>query len=445
MSAVPSVVPAPAPARDPAFLQALDPAAVGALVQKHLLRAGELVSLRPDYVRWKDRDGALLGYSAEVRDEDGVQSTYVTVRTAAPHRLADEAERLRHREDEDHAGLCALALVPAANVLLLAFPIDRAMHDLRRLVRASKLRSLLLAACPSFVPEGLRFAKSKSRVRPVRYKPERRAVLHWQVGMVDATGAVKAQRSLWVRCHADALVARSGLATAAAAAAGVRCPQPLAVVHDRLVLEEHVVGEPWQPRADDAAGLAGAARTTARLHTATPPPALPVHGPVQELDLALRAADDLARLGPALGDAARALADRLAAEVPAVDRLVFAHGDLHAGQFLAGSEAGGDGAHALCDFDRACQAPVAHDLACFRAHAVLVHGSAGHALADAFAAAYAAEQSLPARATSRWWNASALLRAASQPFRALRPDWPGATALLLDHAAAALAGRGGVA
>lgn len=440
-SPTPLAVPAPAPARDPAFLRALDPAAVGALVQRHLLRAGELVALRPDYVRWKDRDGALLGYRAEVRDEDGLQSTYVTVRTAAPHRLADEAERMRHREDEDHAGLCALSLVPEANVLLLAFPIDRAMHDLRRLVRASKLRSLLLAACPAFVPEGLRFAKSKSRVRPVRYKPERRAVLHWQVGMVDATGAVQAQRSLWVRCHAEALVARSGLATAAAAAGGVRCPQPLAVVHDRLVLEEHVVGAPWQPRSDDAAGLAGAARTTARLHAVTPPPALPVHGPVQELDLALRAAEDLARLGPALGDAARTLADRLAAEVPAIDRLVFAHGDLHAGQFLAG----GDGEHALCDFDRACQAPIAHDLACFRAHAVLAHGSAGHALADAFAAAYATVQALPARATSRWWNASALLRAASQPFRALRPDWPGATSLLLDHAAAALAGRGGAA
>lgn len=436
-------VPAPAPARDPAFLQALDPACVGALVQRHLLRSGELVALRPDYVRWKDRDGSLLGYRAEVRagdgDDDGVQTTYVTVRTAAPHRLADEAERLQHREDEDHAGLAALALVPAANVLLLAFPIDRAMHDLRRVVRASKLRSLLLASCPTFVPEGLRLSKSKSRVRLVRYKPERRAVLHWQVGMVDATGAVVATRGLWVRCHAEAQVARAGIATAAATAAGVRCPRPLAIVHERLVLEEHVPGAPWSPNASDAAATVAAARVTAQLHRSDAPRQLPLHGPVQELDLALRAADDLARLGPSLGDRARQLVDRLAAEVPPVDRLVFAHGDLHTGQFLVG----GDGTHALCDFDRACQAPAAHDLACFRAHAVLAAGSAGHALADAFASAHAAELTPPAPTTSRWWNASALLRAASQPFRSLRTDWPGATSLLLDHAAAALAGRRG--
>ena len=68
---------------------------VASLVQTHLAHDATLLELVPDYVRWKDRDGSLVGHRATVQFGSEVVQTYVTARTAAPMRLASEAERLR--------------------------------------------------------------------------------------------------------------------------------------------------------------------------------------------------------------------------------------------------------------------------------------------------------------------------------------------------------------
>ena len=431
-------IPLPGRGHDAAFARALDAELVRELVQRHLLRDGELLTLVPDYVRWKDHDGSLVGWRATVRDGGETFATYVTLRLAPRHRLADEAARLLHRADEDWGGLGAFALATDGELLLLSFPIDRAMHDLRRLVRASKLRSLVASTCPDAVPAGLRFSKSRSRFELVRYKPERRAVLRWTIGAVDDSGQRTGTNTIWVRCHAEAQALRTAVATAAAAAAGVRCPRTLGIAHDRLAIESHLAGEPFAPelRPHD---LVAAAAAVARLHEAGPVSGLPLHGPVQELDLALRAAEDLARLLPHLQPRASALADLLAARVPAATPGTLAHGDLHRGQLLVGDEGA-----ALCDFDRACVAPIAHDLASFRAHCLRQDPHAGRALGAAFVDAYARHRHLPDRDEQAWWLASAMLRAATTPFRSLQADWPERTEQSLLAAERTLAGdRGG--
>lgn len=424
------VCPPPAAATDHAFLLALNPAAIAHLVRTHLLRSGQLLALHADYVRWKEQDGSLVGYRATLQNADGTNDAYVTVRTAPLHRLTAEAERLDHRADEEWSGLEALALLPQHGVLLLGFPLDRAMHDLRRLVRPSKVRSLVSAVCPQLIPDGMRFSKSRSTFALVRYKPERRAVLHWRIGCVARDGRTRADVSAWLRIHAEPTVARTALATAAAAAAGVLCPRTLGIAHDRLALESHVDGRSFQPNGD---GLAAAASAVARLHAAAPPTSLPCHGPVHELDRVLRATDDLARLSPILGDQARALADGLAACVPTNSGLVFTHGDLHPGQILLGQRDAG-----LLDFDRACVSTPAHDLAAMHAQGVLADPTHGAGFATAFANAYRQFRDLPPAHELAWWTAAALLRAATQPFRALRADWPERTATLLDAAAHAM-------
>ncbi len=416
-------IPAPPRATDPAFVQALDATAVGALVQRHLAVDADVLALAPDYVRWKDRDGSLVGWRVTMRAAAAAVDSYVTVRTAPSDRLADEAARLAHRDEEQHAGLRAFALAPHDGVLLLAFPIDRAMHDLRRLVRASKVRSLLADNCPDALPAGHRFSKSRSTCELVRYKPERRAVLRWRIGCVDSTGNGSATTTVWLRSHADPVVPRATAAMRAASAAGIVCPRPLGSPHVRLAIETHVEGQPLAHGED----LAAAARTLARLHAVPRVTGVPVHGAVQELDLALRAADDLARLWPDFGARAVALTDRLAATVPAGSFVAFAHGDLHIGQFLRTP----DGDAALCDFDRACLAPPARDLASFRAHCLLRGDAAAHTGATEFLAAYAAMRQVPPVAEQAWWLAAALLRLANAPFRALHHDWPLATARLL--------------
>ncbi len=367
--------PGPESAADPAFLRALDAGAIAALVQQHLAGANRVAALVPDYLRWKEADGSLVGYRAQVQTPGGTVDSYVTVRTEAPQRLAAEVARLANRAGEQWGGLSALALLPDANLLLLAFPIDRAIHDLRKLVQPSKLRSLVMAACPTVVPAGLRLSKSRSSFRLVRYKPERRAVLQWRLGCVDAAGNTEALPAVWVRCHAAGSAANAVAAARAASAAGISCPPTLAVVHDRLTIEGHVEGQSWSPesRQGHDESLDAAAHTVARLHACAPPRGLPLHGPVQELDRALRAAEDLGRLSAALGTTARMLAYRLAAQVPGAGTPGFAHGDLHAGQVLLRA----DGA-ALCDFDRAAVAPAAFDLASFHAHCLLADALRGH-------------------------------------------------------------------
>ncbi len=416
---------------DTAFLRALDRDLIAALAGRHLAREGELLALQPDYVRWKDADGSLVGWRATVRVDGRPMPTYLTVRCAPSHRLASEAERLQHRADESWAGLGGLALVPQHDLLLLAFPLDRAMHDLRRVVRPSKVRNLVAEVCPHVVPEGQRFSKSRSTFALVRYKPERRAVLRWQIGCVDSVGRSPAPTSIWVRCYAEATANRAEIAAAAAARAGVVCPTPLGRAHDRLVVESHVEGRPWTTYDRDA--IAAAARTVAALHAAGGEPALPWHGPVQELDRALRAAEDLDRLSAAVGARARHLTDRLAALVPGPGPAVLAHGDLHTGQFLFDGERA-----ALCDFDRACIAPAACDLAAFHAHCVLADAARGRAAAAAFVGAYAAMRELPPATERAWWDACALLRAALLPFRSLHADWPQATFRMLTAAESCL-------
>jgi aminoglycoside phosphotransferase len=429
------VCPPPAAARDPAFLRALDPAFVAGQVQRRLVTDGELVTVRPDYVRWKDHDGSLLGYRAVVVSAGRRTDTYVSVRTAAPDRLADEAARLGHRRDEQHAGLRSFALVADAGMLLLALPIDRAIGDLRRFVQPGKVKTLVANACPELVPSGLRLSKSRSRSELVRYKPERRAVLRWDLALVDGRGHGATTPAVWLRCLAAPQGARSALATRAAAAAGVRCPVALAVPHERLVVESHVVGRRWSPDDACTAANAAAASALATLHAQADPAGMPSHGPLEQLDLALRAVEDLARLSPELGRQGAALADLLARRVPPLCRLGFAHGDMHRGQVLLGD----DGRAGLVDFDRACAAPAALDLASAFAHDVVADPQHGGVAAQRFQAAYARCRPLPAAAELAWWQAAALLRAATAPFRALRPDWRSAAATLLEQAAQAVA------
>lgn len=430
-----TTIPAPPAARDAAFLRALCEGTVATLVQQHLAIDAQVLALRPDYVRWKDRDGSLVGWRVTLRFGAMPVDTYVTLRTAPPDRLADEAARMAHRTEEQHAGLRAFALAPHEQLLLIAFPIDRAMHDLRRLVRASKVRSLLAASSPLALPSGLRFSKSRSSFELVRYKPERRAVVQWRIGCIDDTGNRHVRTSVWLRSHADAVVSRATIAAHAAAAAGIACPRPLGSPHKQLAIESHVDGLPLAVGDGDA--IEAAARTLARLHAVPTVLGLPTHGAVQELDLVLRAADDLSRLLPNLASRALQLAERLAATVPAWTGAAFAHGDLHTGQFLRLPS----GEAALCDLDRACIAPPARDLASLQAHCLLQGGSDHGPSAGAFLAAYAAAGRRPSATESQWWLAAALLRIAMAPFRALQPDWPTATTRLLQLAEGALTTR----
>lgn len=422
------VCPLPAAATEPTFRNAIDRELVQELAKAQLGDGSRNVSLAPDYVRWKGKDGCIVGWHALVGDEKA--PSYVTVRTAPPARLADEANKLRHRADEETDEWArSLALVEEHGLLLVGFPLDRQMPDLRRLVRASKVRTLVQGFRADLIPESWRISKSRSKRAIVRYKPERRAVLRWDLGFKSEDAQVQDHvQTIWFRLLAEPLPHRAALA-AAARDAGIRVPELLSAPHERLLLEGHLQGSSFEP--GDRSRLDDVAATLRKLHAAKLPDGAPLRDATAELELVRRAGEDMGLLTPEHGRRAAEVAAQLAACMPEDRPAQLLHGDFHCGQVLLADDAG------LCDFDRACAGPLAMDLASFHAHAVAEDETGGASFAGAFVEAYGRGGQLPPAREIAWWNAAALARMAASPFRSLRADWPQACERLLAHAAEA--------
>jgi aminoglycoside phosphotransferase len=399
------VCPPPESSREVGFLRALDAAVVHGLVQHHLRTDGSRLQLVPDYVRWKEQDGSIVGWRAA---DDGSDGCYVTLRTARPDRLADEAEKIGHRMDEEKDGMRLCAVVPEYDLLLVAFPLDRQLSDLRRMVRLGKVRALLDEHCRDLLPPGHRISRSRSSMQLVRYKPERRAVIRWDLGTADEGGRTGGTRTVWVRILAEPLPQRQQVVDAANEGC-VAVPPVLARPHDRLQ------GSPWSLGAADA--IPAVAGVLARLHRCRVPAGSAAHGTVAELDLVLEAVEVHRRLGADQGLLASAVADQLARTMPSNGRVVLLHGDFHCGQVLV------NGSVALCDLDRAGAGPAVADLASLYAHAFLDGGAAGASFAADFVDACAGEGMQVMPRELAWWIAASLVRGALAPFRRLRPDW----------------------
>ena len=419
------VCPLPVAATEPTFAKAIDRELVQELAKTQLGDGTRNVTLAQDYVRWKGKDGCIVGWHALVGDEKA--PSYVTVRTAPLARLADEANKLRHRADEETDEWArSLALVEEHGLLLVGFPLDRQMPDLRRLVRASKVRTLVQGFRADLIPESWRISKSRSKRAIVRYKPERRAVLRWDLGFKSEDATVQDfVRTIWFRLLAEPLPFRAACA-AAARDAGIRVPELLSAPHERLLLEGHLEGSAFEP--GDRSRLHDVAATLQRLHGAKLPDSIPVRDARAELELVQRAGEDMGLLTPDHGARAAEVARMLAMSMPQDRPARLLHGDFHCGQVLLAKDAG------LCDFDRACAGPIAMDLASFHAHAVAEDATGGADFARAFVEAYAAVGELPSAREVAWWNAAALARMAASPFRSLQADWPTACERLLDCA-----------
>ena len=423
------VCPLPATSREQSFRNALDRELLTQLVHEHLLESSGSgpIELQPDYVRWKESDGSIVGWRVFLGEER--LESYVTARTAARERLADNLTKIDHHQDRAENGLKSMALVSDHGLLLIAFPIDRQMGDLRRLVRASKVRSLVTENRPDLIPESLRISKSKSRFHLVRYKPERRAVLRWDLGFKNEDKNFVQGPTVWLRTLAAPLPQRDTMMRAAQNA-GVRLPAVLSAPHDQLLLETNLEGSPWQP--GDNAPLPSVVATLAQLHRGALPPNPPRHDRTAELELTRRAAEDLMRLRPNLGAAGAEIHRGLTDDASREEETCLLHGDFHQGQVLLAANAG------LCDFDRACAGPAAVDLAAFQAHAIAADPEHGAVFGQALVEAYGQVTQLPRHEDTAWWTAAALLRMAITPFRRLRADWPDASQHLLSAAAEAL-------
>ena len=410
------------------------------LLEEHLVLDGTVVEGQPLYLRYKGAHGALVGWRVTVSDGAVSHDTFVTARIAPRSRLVSEAERFSARHYRVYGQLKPYVLLAEAGLLLMAFPADRLLMPLRHVVRAGSFCRLLRERFPGCFPQGCRPSKRRSRLEIVRYKPERRAVLRWRLGLVgDAGGFIGAdgnstsERAVYVRVHADQgkSAARATLAQDAAAAAGLRCSRPIGLLSPSSVLEDELPGIPLDPGTDDAPTLLeNVGSVIAGLHALSPPQDLaPIAQPIDTCDRVYRMSLDLGRFDQKAGQQVGELAERLAVAIPSPSAAVLLHGDFHSGQLLEE-----DGRIGLVDFDRAGRGPAAYDLAVFAAHLTLRSPERREQVMTSLLKGYATLRHPPPERELQWYEICATLGLALAPLQAVRNDWRSQTGLLIARA-----------
>lgn len=414
---------------------ALDSDRVAGLVSEHLCAGKTIEALRATYIRHKGRDGSLVGW--RVRLEGESLEIPVCVRVAPLARLRSEAERFEGLSCNHLFWKKPAALDEGAGILLIGFPFDRSLRWLRKLVRVTRIRDFLPEHLPEAVAPGWRVSK-ESTFSLVRYKPERRAVLRWELVLRHREKKGREHFGCYLRLHADRTALRARRMKQAARRTGVVCPETLALVSDGFEVESALRGDPLDVDGPDAiAQVAAAGELLAKLH-ATIPAADDECGrsPEDELDRCRQAAVDLGQLDPEWSARADAIVERLMAGQPGTEKNLFLHGDFHPGQVLFDRTV-----PAFVDFDRSLMGSAAFDLASFEAH-LLVNGHPdARTLADVLKEGYARSGQLPANDSRSWYLGSALLCMASTAFRELAPDWPDRTGKMLSMAAGVVEGR----
>lgn len=384
-----------------------------------------VLSLRPDYLRLKVGESALVGYEATV--DDSARPVPLHVRTFVDRERAVLLHQkwLEKRRDESRMSPPE-AISSSGLSVFFAFPNDNELDGLRRVSVPRGWRHLL-PSLPLFAARSV--SQHDSTVTPVRYKPGRRLV--GRVSLVEADGHTPFVDGFfrWFGDDRGAAVAR---VSAAAHAAGIAVPRPIDVsVDGRLVIEAPL------PGVDGAIAMAAGAldieefaRSLRRFHQ------LRVDGapmaPRRTVAEALAALDVLALVAPSLAAAAMRLALHLRGADEPDGPPALVHGDLHLGQLVVHG-----GTASLVDLERAHHGHPQTDLASLAAHLVECRiDDPGHRADE------------PLGDLRRAWVAAggdgddlvglplacALVQRALLAFRTFDPRWPDIGAALLEHA-----------
>jgi hypothetical protein len=368
-----------------------------AAVLERSLRGGWTVEdLRLTLIEYRPGSGATVAYQVTVGGER------LTAVASAGSVLCSEAVRTDARRAiaralgrSDSRIACPLTYDVGLGALVQWYPLDLAMPVLARPVP-----ELLRLVARS----GIAIDPLAGPARTLLYRPGQRAVVRAGDVVLKAYGEDASFRA-----------GIAGLRIAAGLDFG-RGPQLHGALADlRLTVQAALGGEPVpRSRAGDVAPVAGAMLRV--LHDA-PLPGLDPAPPRAMLEAAARSASLVAAVAPELACRARHLLARLEEHAPELGAMVPSHGDFNISQFLDL-----DGALAILDFDEACLAPAAYDVASYAAN--VVSGRPGDleradAALDALLGGYGGRP-----ADLDWYLAALLLRRAPSPFRLHKRRWP---------------------
>ncbi len=370
--------------------------AMASVLERSLRGGATIDDLKLTLIDYRPGSGATVAYQVTVGDEQhtavanaGSVLCSEAVRTDTRRAIA----RVLGRSDSPIAR--PLTYDVGLGALVQWYPLDLAMPVLARPVP-----ELLRQVARS----GIAVDHAAGPTRTLLYRPGQRAV-------VRAGDVV-------LKAYAEDVSFRAGVAglrIAGSLELG-RGPQLHGALADRrLTVQAAIDGDPVpRSRADAVAPAAGAMLRV--LHDAELP-GLETAPPRAMLEEAARGAALAASVAPDLARRVRNLLARLEEHAPEPATLVASHGDFNISQFLDF-----EGALAILDFDEACLAPAALDVASYAAN--LVGGRAGDleradAALDALLGGYGER---PEHVD--WYLAALLLRRAPSPFRLHKKRWP---------------------
>lgn len=421
------------------FESALRPDLFAGVAAQLLPPDARIVDCRLAYLRYKPGTNAVVLHELTLADRPDPVLVHAKCYTGSDYAVAREKARTL-RLIETPCGSPA-GRDDAHRMLLFQFPNDQVLDGMRFATHPKKIQRTLYAHDGTIDEADWRISDSRLRISPVRFKPEKRAVVRVDTRARHRRSGEKRP----VRVYARVTAGTAGAAAAALTARlflefadhpWLRTPRPIVHLPDQeTTLVADLGGRtPDADRPDvRAAGRALAALHTARNHEL---PSLTAEALAAEL------ADTLALttgVAPDLEAGAAALMKALEPGLAAMigcDDPGFVHGDFHPLQLLELP----DGA-AVLDFDRSHAGDPAADLGNYRAHlvwrALAGDGDVAGAVAraDALVAAYAAAGGRRFAAERiAFWTSVGLVRLAPQPFRQLHPAWPDLTADLLATA-----------
>jgi len=413
----------------PGLASLLDPGKFAGAVGNLLPVDSDVTECRPLYVRYKPETNAIAVFEVRVAGHD---------RPLLLHGKCHSAVDYDKARDKAAAGRWippVLGRPFAARdedlLLLFAFPNDQALDGLRLAANSKRLQRALYAHEPALDQQEWRVSDSRMVISPVRFKPEKRAVLQVDTKAVHRAGHGKKLVRIYARVNRrDQGSSVAGLMTRLYREFTDHplFGTPRVIVHLKEEQTTLVADVGGRPLSVDAAGAATAGRILANLHPhecgdLTPRSSAAILATVEDT------VTTIAHLAPELEHEAKNLFEQM--QQKAEDHLDdgatgFVHGDYHPQQILDLQDR-----MALLDFDRSYAGDTMADLGNFTANLLYKDlasqegrtGSAG--LRDALVQAYEDESG---RAVSRqglsFWTGVGLMQLAPTPFRVLNRDWP---------------------
>jgi hypothetical protein len=400
----PRRVPVPVDPALPRLPVLLDPNAIAPYLERSLGSAATAPDVRIRFLRYKPGTNIVVRYDVDL---DGRRHSAIAM-IKAGRSLARRAEKpenvaLARLVDGRSPAPMPLHYEPEIDALIQWFPLDLDLPTLAE--PPGRLLEELDAA-------GVWLGAVDDGPATLAYKPRRRAVL--RIG--EHVLKFYAEQAPFERAAAGLRVAGR--------VRGVRTPALEGHLRARLVTVQPALSGSRPSRAADVALEAG--QLLCQLHE----PRKPFHDldaeryaglraapPLHQLVAAARSSELVTAMLPALSGRVQALLRELEATMPTVDRFVHSHGDFNARQLLVTL----DGV-AVVDFDSACLAPAALDVADYAAHEVRgteddVAKISG--LLDDVVEGYGERPSGLA-----WYLATSIIRRSPEPFRYVEEQWP---------------------